>query len=200
MLPELKTQRWQQLQQRLARLEGESYREIVSLLSLVATGLKEELRTAWMPWFWETRWSEFRKPLLKAMAPHLKQSDWKDMLQRWDELGPAIRQSILGHLMEVPSGTEWLLQRIEQMPLLGRELSYTQRQRLMGHRNPSLQAKAKALLEVPTSSMDDASIHRFKKVLLMESNTRHGEEIFDCLLYTSPSPRDATLSRMPSSA
>ena len=105
MLPELKTQRWQQLQQRLARLEGESYREIVSLLSLVATGLKEELRTAWMPWFWETRWSEFRKPLLKAMAPHLKQSDWKDMLQRWDELGPAIRQSILGHLMEVPSGT-----------------------------------------------------------------------------------------------
>ena len=26
------------------------------------------------------------------------------------------------------------------------------------------------------------------------------ERIFDCLLYTSPSPRDATLSRMPSSA
>ncbi|HCB98756.1 MAG TPA: hypothetical protein DEP78_10870 [Verrucomicrobiales bacterium] len=179
MLPELKTQRWQQLQQRLARLEGESYREIVSLLSLVATGLKEELRTAWMPWFWETRWSEFRKPLLKAMAPHLKQSDWKDMLQRWDELGPAIRQSILGHLMEVPSGTEWLLRRIEQMPLLGRELSYTQRQRLVGHRNPSTQAKAKALLEVPTSSTDDASIHRFKKALLMEANTRHGEEVFE---------------------
>ena len=27
-----------------------------------------------------------------------------------------------------------------------------------------------------------------------------GEEYTDCLLYTSPSPRDATLSRMPSSA
>ena len=26
------------------------------------------------------------------------------------------------------------------------------------------------------------------------------EDIMDCLLYTSPSPRDATLSRMPSSA
>ena len=26
------------------------------------------------------------------------------------------------------------------------------------------------------------------------------ELLFDCLLYTSPSPRDATLSRMPSSA
>ena len=29
---------------------------------------------------------------------------------------------------------------------------------------------------------------------------RHFEEYRDCLLYTSPSPRDATLSRMPSSA
>ena len=27
-----------------------------------------------------------------------------------------------------------------------------------------------------------------------------GSEDWDCLLYTSPSPRDATLSRMPSSA
>ena len=27
-----------------------------------------------------------------------------------------------------------------------------------------------------------------------------GERVYACLLYTSPSPRDATLSRMPSSA
>ena len=28
----------------------------------------------------------------------------------------------------------------------------------------------------------------------------HEDEVENCLLYTSPSPRDATLSRMPSSA
>ena len=28
----------------------------------------------------------------------------------------------------------------------------------------------------------------------------HACTVYDCLLYTSPSPRDATLSRMPSSA
>ena len=28
----------------------------------------------------------------------------------------------------------------------------------------------------------------------------HGAEVYDCLLYTSPSPRDGLLSRMPSSA
>ena len=32
------------------------------------------------------------------------------------------------------------------------------------------------------------------------ATTDAGEEIYTCLLYTSPSPRDATLSRMPSSA
>ena len=34
------------------------------------------------------------------------------------------------------------------------------------------------------------------EVLYLEEDRAH----YDCLLYTSPSPRDATLSRMPSSA
>ena len=33
-----------------------------------------------------------------------------------------------------------------------------------------------------------------------ELGKKAAEEVIDCLLYTSPSPRDATLSRMPSSA
>ena len=37
---------------------------------------------------------------------------------------------------------------------------------------------------------DKAAEARFKEI----------SEAYDCLLYTSPSPRDATLSRMPSSA
>ena len=35
---------------------------------------------------------------------------------------------------------------------------------------------------------------------LMEGSIEFDGQILDCLLYTSPSPRDATLSRMPSSA
>ena len=39
---------------------------------------------------------------------------------------------------------------------------------------------------------------QFKQIKpkILNSNRRY----YDCLLYTSPSPRDATLSRMPSSA
>ena len=34
----------------------------------------------------------------------------------------------------------------------------------------------------------------------LEAYDRAGQCLYSCLLYTSPSPRDATLSRMPSSA
>ena len=37
-------------------------------------------------------------------------------------------------------------------------------------------------------------------VLLLTTLTEEGQDSSFCLLYTSPSPRDATLSRMPSSA
>ena len=38
------------------------------------------------------------------------------------------------------------------------------------------------------------------KLIENNKNIKIGEQLFICLLYTSPSPRDATLSRMPSSA
>ena len=37
-------------------------------------------------------------------------------------------------------------------------------------------------------------------VAAVAASARPGDQIVVCLLYTSPSPRDATLSRMPSSA
>ena len=42
----------------------------------------------------------------------------------------------------------------------------------------------------------------WNEVLWLITNTlkEDGKSIYSCLLYTSPSPRDATLSRMPSSA
>ena len=38
------------------------------------------------------------------------------------------------------------------------------------------------------------------RILVVEDDPDLSRQLKDCLLYTSPSPRDATLSRMPSSA
>ena len=44
--------------------------------------------------------------------------------------------------------------------------------------------------------------HRYRMMLrtVLDSDRRFGVVRWDCLLYTSPSPRDSNLSRMPSSA
>ena len=45
-----------------------------------------------------------------------------------------------------------------------------------------------------------ASLHKGKAITVISDPYTHGALGQSCLLYTSPSPRDATLSRMPSSA
>ena len=64
-----------------------------------------------------------------------------------------------------------------------------------------------AVITGAAGGIGKAVAHRFvsegAKVVLSDNDfeglRKVGEE-FDCLLYTSPSPRDATLARMPSSA
>ena len=46
----------------------------------------------------------------------------------------------------------------------------------------------------------DVKLSGFGNFILRNKNERPGRNPKTCLLYTSPSPRDATLSRMPSSA
>ena len=48
--------------------------------------------------------------------------------------------------------------------------------------------------------MDEITIEDFFKVDLRIAKVVEVSEIEDCLLYTSPSPRDVEESRMPSSA
>ena len=51
---------------------------------------------------------------------------------------------------------------------------------------------------VPTCVMDSNDLERERGITILSKNTAVNYK--NCLLYTSPSPRDATLSRMPSSA
>ena len=64
---------------------------------------------------------------------------------------------------------------------------------------------ASPLYSIPTTKTDRESSRRLLEMFDRKKNWLfHGMEGSDqddfCLLYTSPSPRDATLSRMPSSA
>ena len=64
---------------------------------------------------------------------------------------------------------------------------------------PSVLSGSNTLLAIPTASGKSlvAYIGIMKRLLVDEPGSK---AVYICLLYTSPSPRDATLSRMPSSA
>ena len=49
-------------------------------------------------------------------------------------------------------------------------------------------------------SEGDVALDKFSTIKQVLGDTETWAMVSDCLLYTSPSPRDATLSRMPSSA
>ena len=55
-------------------------------------------------------------------------------------------------------------------------------------------------IAVSPLSIDESSRQNFEKILKKENIGDEISKIIDCLLYTSPSPRDRTRSRMPSSA
>ena len=55
-------------------------------------------------------------------------------------------------------------------------------------------------LDVPVDLLSGPSLKAPKDLVPSLTNLRPKQVLFICLLYTSPSPRDATLSRMPSSA
>ena len=60
-------------------------------------------------------------------------------------------------------------------------------------------------LDVPKKDIEDAKAIAYmkkekEKISIVSNNMKKAIQSGNCLLYTSPSPRDATLSRMPSSA
>ena len=56
--------------------------------------------------------------------------------------------------------------------------------------------------DLQLAGMAKRTVHGYLRAVrqLADYCERRPNKITDCLLYTSPSPRDATLSRMPSSA
>ena len=52
-----------------------------------------------------------------------------------------------------------------------------------------------------SDNLNLAPTRKYKKARALQSSTaKKMAKVYDCLLYTSPSPRDRSLSRMPSSA
>ena len=63
-----------------------------------------------------------------------------------------------------------------------------------------LYGKRKVVTPKGMLRMSKTRVHYYKSLISYDKRDNIVEQIISCLLYTSPSPRDGLLSRMPSSA
>ena len=74
---------------------------------------------------------------------------------------------------------------------------------LLGDHGKAEMRRHNLAMEKLSKAREDWNRERQQRLDLINktlNEQRHAKQTFSCLLYTSPSPRDATLSRMPSSA
>ena len=72
----------------------------------------------------------------------------------------------------------------------------------VGYEGPSDRNKVGVVVKIKIgdSHFPLYEVHWIKEHITSAHTAAHIDLLYTCLLYTSPSPRDATLSRMPSSA
>ena len=101
---------------------------------------------------------------------------------------------------------EQVILEIEQMDLKGKQKTEAQQKIVTYYKNNKHRMLYKTYRDrgLLIGSGPIESAHRFVLQKRMKQSgqkwTKKGGQAVACLLYTSPSPRDATLSRMPSSA
>ena len=84
----------------------------------------------------------------------------------------------------------------EELKFIGSKENNVQGQTIMRSKNLFIPINGNAMISKDLMSIQDTAVMTNRIDLRLPQNTRY----ITCLLYTSPSPRDATLSRMPSSA
>ena len=100
------------------------------------------------------------------------------LLQEFDELSPAVRVAILDNMLEHPTRTEQLLDRIAKQKFHPRNLSANHRQQLLTHTDPGLRAKATNLLQPAASAGEMAALIKQYASKLSDGDRLQGRQLF----------------------
>ena len=112
----------------------------------------------------------------------------------WQSVGAKCTVTLAAKLMlaVLPPQTSFFKLQVRE-DKLGEELNNP---KIKGELDLSFSKIERMIMDYIAASSDRVTIHQALKHLIVGGNAL----IFICLLYTSPSPRDGLLSRMPSSA
>ncbi|MFM9960104.1 MAG: PVC-type heme-binding CxxCH protein [Planctomycetaceae bacterium] len=103
------------------------------------------------------------------------------LLSGWKMLTPGLRQQVLDALLSRVAWTDQLLDQIEAKTISTAEIDAVRRQRLVGHTNPAIKARAAKLLDVVTNPDRQKVVAEYAaklKELKQPGDATRGAEVF----------------------
>ena len=152
----------------------------------------------------EARKTEIASKFHRVWQLHFALKAWQaaareSMSARAAQAQAALQEAAIAARMEIAAQFHNNVQLHAAMDAWRRVASSLQQERQVSHQAQVVQSRIDAVLaRVKAGQWDEKS--PWSRSAAAERGTASSHAAVACLLYTSPSPRDATLSRMPSSA
>lgn len=121
-------------------------------------------------------------PLQLATARTLGQQSTqqfvKQMAMNWRGLSPGIRSEAISIFLTTDAGTRLLLEQLEGKGIATTDLTRSQKQALLNHRNTQLRTQASKAMETESASNRSNVVANHQAVLTLNGNTDRGQEVF----------------------
>jgi putative membrane-bound dehydrogenase-like protein len=100
------------------------------------------------------------------------------VLDVWTRIAPSVRSVVVDQLIARPAGAGELLARIEAADIAPLELSASQRDRLLHHRDPTLAERSRAVLRLADNADRAEVVQRYRSAAQLKADTNRGQPLF----------------------
>lgn len=122
---------------------------------------------------------EVQTACINALSANGSEAAAQIVLDRWQELGPAVRDPALALLLRRTTSTRLALQAMEAGTMRPAALSIDQRVRLLKHSDTKLREQAKKLFGGAVSSNRKAVAQKYQPALSLDASASAGAKVFE---------------------
>lgn len=122
--------------------------------------------------------AEIQTACVNALAKNGSSDAAKIVLERWSELGPAVRATALGLVLRRVDSTRLALDAMAAGKMNASVLSIDQRVRLLKHSDKALREQATELFGGAVSANRQKVAKEYEKALTLDANAAAGEKVF----------------------
>ena len=119
----------------------------------------------------------FQKLAIRIYSDKSGQDAAEYYINNWQTFTPSIRNEMMRYLVMKDVSIQALISALEANKIQKNALTWSQKVRLMNHRNPDIKRSARALLDLPETSNEEL-LNKFSDALAQKGELVNGAEVF----------------------